>query len=75
METQKKVWYKSKTIWVSAITIVLGFLVNSGVVNASEINEGTVGIVLGVLFGAIRLITGSSITFSDLPTTYDSPKR
>ncbi len=55
----KKPWF-SKTVWMSLIVAVAAFIPGVGEYVAANVE--TVGIVLGVVFSALRLISNGKIS-------------
>ena len=54
--------FKSKTLWMSLITVILPFVPVLGPLAAA--NSQLVGVALGVIFGLLRLITKDRIVVS-----------
>lgn len=65
--TEQKAYYKSKTFWVAAFTVLSALLATATGVDITQGAEGTtVGMVLGIVFGVLRFVTGVSIGIEDI---------
>lgn len=59
-QVEKKIWWKSKTVWLSFFTFVYGVI--SYFIPDFMLDGSTVASVSGILFMVLRFVTGVEIT-------------
>ena len=65
----QKSFLKSKTFWVSALTIFASLLMQfTGVDITTGVDGTTIGMILGIVFMVLRFATGVSIVIEDIPS-------
>lgn len=69
----KKVFWKSKTFWVSFFSIVAGVAGYFGYDISQVADGGTIAMVLGVVFMVLRFLTGVEIGIDDIPKPEKPP--
>ena len=70
---EQKAFYKSKTFWISAFTVLAGLLAQFTGIDITQGTDGTtVGMILGVVFMVLRFATGVSIGADDIIKPQDN---
>lgn len=70
MQVNQKAWYASKTIWVSLITIGVGFVLQ---ITGKTISGADQLTTLGFIFMILRLVTNGQISLSADNSTTPTP--